>query len=267
MKDMKEDAVKPMDIEEIKKMDSSTILERFKKIILKEHTKEDVRDFFFMESVYLAYLSLNYDSVDKFPIQLQQNYLEFYDYFIKKYDEETCKQILSRNFGFEAYVIRTCQEIDDLKIDKEVKEYLSNIDSFITREAEELINKILNIKYFIDLIALFPNNTITLGVNGVLRKEEKNIEKEKRNILYIIAHMISGNGVLIVKYKTDEKTYHVFAVESFYGMIWMPVAKEKLENYQCPYLEDDQCNFVYEEITKDKHYIDFSLLKNTKSLN
>lgn len=70
-----------------------------------------------------------------------------------------------------------------------------------------------------------------------------------------------GNGVLFVKYRTYERTYHVFAVESLYGMIWIPVAKKELENYQCPYLEDDQCNFVYEEIAKDKHYIDFSLLK------
>lgn len=129
-----------------KSMENSTIAERLKNLLYTDFSTQDIIEFLAKENAY--FLTLNYNDVQSIPIQVRENYLNFYFLFSNTVEKETRQARLENWNGIEPLIIRVAQCIVEDQESQIVQKYLSKVDKNILDNSEELAKIIMNIKKY-----------------------------------------------------------------------------------------------------------------------
>jgi hypothetical protein len=244
-------------------MENSTIAERLKNLLYTDFSTQDIIEFLAKENAY--FLTLNYDDVQSIPIQMRENYLNFYFLFSNTVEEETRQARLENWNGIEPLIIRVAQCIVEDQESQIVQKYLSKVDKNILDNSEELAKIIMNIKKNTTLFSWVNKENISMDIPATIEEDDK--EFYYKRVLYIIAKVILNDGGLLVRYEVNKKNeleYHVFAIKSQYGSTWYPISKERLKKSKS-LLNGEERKIIFEEIEKNNKNI--NLNQYNKALN
>lgn len=229
--------------------DNETILNNFKNLPNKD-TDSIIRFLSFCNAKLIYKISAK--SVTE---ELKEEIIEFFNYFIDNYEQQTRKARLS-NWPNDALIIRTGYEY---AIEKELVKIKGEIEKFpyeIQDEAEELRDIIFKIRNGKTIAMSFSNgDLVTLQIPALIQKGY--LETFKCQVMYYFCLLINGGGSATVRISDGKDRFTIFGVLCNNGK-WEPITKETMmrsysfDGYGRPLKPEKGVTFI--QISKPVHY-------------
>lgn len=199
--------------------DNETILNNFKNLPNKD-TDSIIRFLSFCNTRLIYKISAK--SVTE---ELKEEIIEFFNYFVDNYEQQTRKARLS-NWPNDALILRTGYEY---AMEKELVKIKGEIEKFpyeIQDEAEELRDVIFKIRNGKTIAMSFSNgDLVTLQIPTLIQKGY--LETFKCQVMYYFCLLINSGGSATVRISDSKDRFTIFGVLCSNGK-WEPIAKEAM---------------------------------------
>lgn len=158
------------------------------------------------------------------PVQVQDEILEFYDYFMENFDEITY-QARMENWGMEPYIFRLAESIIAERELQEQARYVASLTEFERHEAETLCDTIFEIRKERRLTVSSEISSFWYDIPKTMPRDY--LEEARGIILFACARAIKERGAVVVR-TLDKNKAKVFGVRVLPNGMWSPISKEEM---------------------------------------